>query len=206
MTSKTVSQIFPVMFQSLLKPHYVYSFPMAHLWLLFKKMRYQEENYNFWDFFTTIFDIKCGLWMKLAPALVPLEAWFWYMLFLDLLSLNQHSMTSKTVSQIFPVMFQSLLKPHYVYTAWLHKISPTLIVCRICSINSIRNLTDCFADNIFLIKSLLIYDSRSILKCSHGTFVTFIQENGVQRWKLQFLGFSSKIVSQIFPVMFESLL
>ena len=24
--------------------------------------------------------------MKLAPALVPLEAWFWYMLFLDLLS------------------------------------------------------------------------------------------------------------------------
>ena len=23
--------------------------------------------------------------MKLAPALVPLEAWFWYMLFLDLL-------------------------------------------------------------------------------------------------------------------------
>ena len=24
--------------------------------------------------------------MKLAPALVPIEAWFWYMLFLDLLS------------------------------------------------------------------------------------------------------------------------
>jgi hypothetical protein len=24
--------------------------------------------------------------MQLAPALVPLEAWFWYMLFLDLLS------------------------------------------------------------------------------------------------------------------------
>ena len=24
--------------------------------------------------------------MKLAPALVPLEAWLWYMLFLDLLS------------------------------------------------------------------------------------------------------------------------
>jgi hypothetical protein len=24
--------------------------------------------------------------MKLAPALVPLEAWFWYMVFLDLLS------------------------------------------------------------------------------------------------------------------------
>jgi hypothetical protein len=24
--------------------------------------------------------------MKLAPALVPLEAWFWYMLILDLLS------------------------------------------------------------------------------------------------------------------------
>ena len=24
--------------------------------------------------------------MKLTPVLVPLEAWFWYMLFLDLLS------------------------------------------------------------------------------------------------------------------------
>ena len=44
-------------------------------------------------------------------------------------------------------------------------------------------------NSIFLVKSLLIYDSRSILKCSHGTFVTFIQENGVQRGKLQFLGF-----------------
>jgi hypothetical protein len=31
-------------------------------------MGYQEENYNFWDFSTTIFDIKCRLWMKLAPA------------------------------------------------------------------------------------------------------------------------------------------
>jgi hypothetical protein len=109
--------------------------------LLFKKMGYQEENYNFWDFSTTIFDIKCPLWMKLAPALVPLEAWFWYMLFLDLLSAKlflrflieyQNSITSKTVSQIFPVMLQSLLKSHYVYTAWLHKISPTLIVRRVC--------------------------------------------------------------------------
>jgi hypothetical protein len=27
-----------------------WSVPIAHLWLLFKKMRYQEENYNFWDF------------------------------------------------------------------------------------------------------------------------------------------------------------
>jgi hypothetical protein len=27
--------------------------------------------------------------MKLAPALVPLEAWVWYMLFLDLLSAEQ---------------------------------------------------------------------------------------------------------------------
>ena len=44
-------------------------------------------------------------------------------------------------------------------------------------------------NSIFLVKSLLIYDSRSILKCSHGTFVTFIQENGLQRGKLQFLGF-----------------
>jgi hypothetical protein len=51
------------------------------------------------------------------------------------------------MSHIFPVMFQSLLKPHYVYTAGLHKISPTLIVCRICSINSIRNLRHGFADN-----------------------------------------------------------
>jgi hypothetical protein len=82
--------------------------------------------------------------MKLAPALVPLEAWFWYMLFLDLLSAKP---CSKTVSQIFPVMFQSLLKLHYVYTAWLHKISPTLIVRRICFINSIRNLRHGFADN-----------------------------------------------------------
>jgi hypothetical protein len=55
-----------------------WSVPMAHLWLLFKNIGYQEENYNFWDFFTTICDIKCRLWMKLAPALVPLEAWlFW---------------------------------------------------------------------------------------------------------------------------------
>jgi hypothetical protein len=63
-----------------------WSVPMAHLWLLFKKMGYQEENYNFWDFSTTIFDIKCRLWMRLAPALVHIEAWFSYMLFLDLLS------------------------------------------------------------------------------------------------------------------------
>ena len=43
--------------------------------------------------------------------------------------------------------------------------------------------------NIFLVKSLLIYYSRSILKCSHGAFVTFIQENGVPRGRLQLLGF-----------------
>ena len=61
--------------------------------------------------------------------------------------LNQHSMISKTVSHIFPVMFQPLLKPQYVDTAWLHKISPNLIVCRICSINSIRNHRHGFADN-----------------------------------------------------------
>ena len=60
-----------------------WSVPMAHFWHLFKKMGYQEENYNF---STTIFDIKYQLWMKLAPALVPLEAWLWYMLFLELLS------------------------------------------------------------------------------------------------------------------------
>jgi hypothetical protein len=45
-------------------------------------------NYNFSYFSTTIFDIKCRLRIKLAPALVTLEAWFWYMLFLDLLSAN----------------------------------------------------------------------------------------------------------------------
>ena len=28
--------------------------------------------------------------MKLAPALVHLEAWFWYMLFLDLLSAKRY--------------------------------------------------------------------------------------------------------------------
>ena len=44
-------------------------------------------------------------------------------------------------------------------------------------------------NSIFLVKSLLIYDSRSILKCSHGTFVPLIQENGVPRGKLQLLGF-----------------
>ena len=43
--------------------------------------------------------------------------------------------------------------------------------------------------NIFLVKALLIYNSRSILKCSHGAFVTFIQENGVPRGRLQLLGF-----------------
>jgi hypothetical protein len=48
---------------------------------------------------------------------------------------------------VYSVMFQSLLKLHYVYTAWLHKISPTLIVCRIFSINFIRNLRQGFADN-----------------------------------------------------------
>jgi hypothetical protein len=51
------------------------------------------------------------------------------------------------MSQIFPVMFQSLLKPHDVYTAWLHKIAPNLIVCIIYSINSIKNLRHGFADN-----------------------------------------------------------
>ena len=53
----------------------------------------------------------------------------------------------KPCRRFFFVMFQSLLKPHYVYTAWLHKISPTLIVCIFFSINSIRNLRNRFADN-----------------------------------------------------------
>jgi hypothetical protein len=106
-------------------------------------------------------------WPKLAVSCL-----FKWQNFLQFL--NQHSMTSKTVSQIFPVMFQSLLKPHYVYTSWFHKISPPLIVCRICSINSIRNPRHGF---------------WSILKCSHGTFVTFIQENWVPRGKLQLLRF-----------------
>jgi hypothetical protein len=41
---------------------------------------------TFGIFSTTIFDIECRIWMKLAPVLVPLETWFWFMLFLDLLS------------------------------------------------------------------------------------------------------------------------
>ena len=45
----------------------------------------------------------------------------------------------KLFLRFFLWCFNLSLKPHYVYTAWLHKISPTLIVCRICSINSIRN-------------------------------------------------------------------
>jgi hypothetical protein len=49
-------------------------------------MGYQEENYNLWGFSTTIFDIKFRLSMKLVPTLVTIEAWFWYILFLDLLS------------------------------------------------------------------------------------------------------------------------
>jgi hypothetical protein len=44
-------------------------------------------------------------------------------------------------------------------------------------------------NSIFLVKSLLIYDSRSILMYSHGTFVTFIPKIGVPRGKLQLLGF-----------------
>jgi hypothetical protein len=54
-------------------------------------------------------------------------------------------------------------------------------------------------NSIFLVKSLLIYDSRSILKCSHGTFVTFIQENEVPRGKLQLLGFFSTTIFDIKP-------
>jgi hypothetical protein len=109
-------------------------------------------------------------------------------------------MTSKTCLRFFLWCF-NLLKPYYVYTTWLHKISPNLIVCKICSVNSIRNPRNGVADNrsknnihqnlcllhrvcifqlylefvwrnsIFLVKSLLIYDSRSILKCSHGTLI-----------------------------------
>ena len=55
-------------------------------------------------------------------------------------------MTSKTVSQIFPVMLQSLLKRQYMSTAWPHKTSLILIACKICSINAIRNLRHSFAD------------------------------------------------------------
>jgi hypothetical protein len=161
---------------------------MAHLWLLFKNIGYQEENYNFWDFFTTICDIKCIIYSinsirNLRPN------------FADNRSKNniyqnqasrgtnaganfiqsRHFMSHIVVKKSFhvftahgvhfPVIFRAcvkkfylsgqiivdlwfkvnpevfpLLKPHYVYTAWLHKISPTLIVRRICSINSIRNL------------------------------------------------------------------
>jgi hypothetical protein len=50
---------------------------------------------------------------------------------------------------------------------------------------------ECVKKSFFLVKSLLIYDS--ILKCSHGTFVIFIHENGVPRgnskysWKMHTL-------------------
>jgi hypothetical protein len=43
----------------------------------------------------------------------------------------------------------------------------------------------------FYLSGQIIVDlwTRSTLKCSHGTFVTFIQENGVPRGKLPLLGF-----------------
>ena len=88
-------------------------------------------------------------------------------------------MTSKTVSQIFPVMFQSLLKPYYVYTAWLHKNSPNLIVCKICSINSIRNLRHGFADNW----------SKNNIYQNQASRGTNIGANFIQSWH-----FMSKIV------------
>ena len=41
--------------------------------------------------------------MKLAPALVPLEAWFWYMLFLDLLSAKPYlRFLIELIEQILP--------------------------------------------------------------------------------------------------------
>ena len=94
------------------------SVPVAHLWLLFKKMGYQEENYNFWDFSTTIFDIKCPLWMKLAPALVPLEACCWNMLFLDLLSAKPVlGFLIKLIEQILhTIKVGEILWSHAVYT------------------------------------------------------------------------------------------
>jgi hypothetical protein len=97
--------------------------------------------------------------------------------------LNQHSMTSKTVSQIFPVMFQSLLKPHYVYTAGLHKISPPLIVCRIWN-------------SIFLVKSLLIYDSRSILSVPMAHLWLLFMKMGYQEENYNFWDFSTTITDQ----------
>jgi hypothetical protein len=79
-----------------------------------------EENYNFWDFSTTIFDIKCRLWMKLAPALVPLEAWCWYMLFLDLLSAKLYlGFLIELIEQILhTIKFGEILWSQAVYTKW----------------------------------------------------------------------------------------
>jgi ABC-type multidrug transport system fused ATPase/permease subunit len=58
--------------------------------------------------------------------------------------------------------------------------SPTNFMCLLHSVCIFQlYLEFMWRNSIFLVKSLLIYDSRSILKCSHGTFVTFIQENGV---------------------------
>jgi hypothetical protein len=55
--------------------------------------------------------------MKLAPALVPLEAWFWYMLFLDLLSAKPSlAFLLELIEQIIHVPFERrkiYLSPDY---------------------------------------------------------------------------------------------
>jgi hypothetical protein len=91
-----------------------WSAPMAHLWLLFKKMGYQEENYNLFHVYSNGKTFYNFLINTAWPPKLFLRFFLW--------------------------CFNLSLKPHYVYTAWLHKISPTLIVCRICSINCSRNV------------------------------------------------------------------
>jgi hypothetical protein len=91
---------FPAIFRVCLKKFYLSGQIIVDLWFkvnhevfpwhicdfFSRKWSTKRKTTTFWDFSTTIFDIKCRLWMKLTPALVPLEAWFWYMLFFDLLS------------------------------------------------------------------------------------------------------------------------
>jgi hypothetical protein len=56
--------------------------------------------------------------MKLAPALVPLEAWFWYMLFLDLLSAKYYlRFLIELIEQIIhTIKIGQILRSQTVYT------------------------------------------------------------------------------------------
>jgi hypothetical protein len=100
---------------------------------------------------------------------------FWHKMFLQFL--NQHSMTSKTMSQIFPVMFQSLLKPHYVYTAWLHKISPNLIVAHLWLLLGYQeenyNFWD-FSTTIFLYKMSTLNEISSCIGTPRSLVLVYV--------------------------------